>query len=140
MRWGGLNPLAVLAAAISIYAIGFLIYGVLFSEQWMALAGFTEADFAGEEWRMALGPIMPLLTALALAVLIKWAGADTLRDGLRIGLVAWMFFFAAELYEFAYSPAPVGLLLLDSAHLLINCAAAGAILGAWPPGRWPKRA
>ena len=32
MRAGGINWLAVIAAAVAIYAIGFVIYGVLVSE------------------------------------------------------------------------------------------------------------
>ncbi len=43
MRVGGVNVFAVLAAALAIFAIGFVIYGLLFDELWMELAGFTRA-------------------------------------------------------------------------------------------------
>ena len=45
MRSGGINWLAVIAAAVAIYAIGFVIYGLLIpAETWMAWEGMTAED------------------------------------------------------------------------------------------------
>ena len=42
MRSGGINWLAVVDSAIAIYALGFVIYGMLISpEAWMAMSGMT---------------------------------------------------------------------------------------------------
>ena len=47
MRSGGINWLAVLAAAVAVYAIGFVIYGFLIPEEsWMAMSGMTEEQKA----------------------------------------------------------------------------------------------
>ncbi len=45
MRSGGINWLAVLVAAIAIYAIGFVIYGVLIPQDTLtAMMGVSEAE------------------------------------------------------------------------------------------------
>jgi len=142
MRVGGQSILAVLAAAVAIYAIGALIYGLVFSEIWQGLNGYTKDNmatiFAGKEWRMALSPVMPLLVAFGLAVLMGWRGQKGPMVGVQTGLVVGMcFLFASRMYIFVYGPEPEGLLLLDSLHLLAGAIVAGAILGAWPE---PKKA
>jgi hypothetical protein len=131
MRVLGLRPLAVLAAAVAVYATGFLIYGVLFDEQWMAWSGVTQDSFAGQEWRMALSPVMPVLIALGTGLIMRGRGITSWQAGLKLGLMVGLFFLVAgRAYMFVYGTEPVQLLALDSMHLLLNGAAAGAILGA----------
>lgn len=133
MRVAGHNLVAILVAAIVMYGIGALIYGVLFSAQWMALAGYREEDFAGQEWRMALSPIMPLLIAFGVSTAINWRGVGTLAGGLTTGLLVGVFFlFAGRLYAFVYGNEPAGLLAMDTAHLVLIAAVGGAIIGGWP--------
>jgi hypothetical protein len=132
MKFAGLNVVTVLAAAAAIYAIGFLIYGALFSAQWMALAGYTPESFKGLEWRMALSPVMPVLIAIGVGLAVKWRGAKGLGPGVATGAIAALtFLVAGRLYGFTYGTEKVGLLALDSAHLLLNGVAAGAVFGAW---------
>lgn len=131
MRIFGLKLLPVLLSALAIYATGFLIYGVFFSKLWMTLAGYTEASFEGETWRMALGPIMPIMITLGVGFLIKDRNISTLAGGLKLGLLVGIFFLVAgRLYTLAYGIEPVALFALDAVHLLLNAALAGTILGA----------
>jgi Protein of unknown function (DUF1761) len=131
MRVLGLKLVPVIVSSVAIYIVGALIYGLLFSAQWMALAGYTEDSFKGQEWRMALGPIMPILITLGMGLLIKDRGITTLQAGLKLGVMVGIFFLVAtRLYSLAYGTEPVGLFLLDSAHLLLNAVVAGAVLGA----------
>ena len=131
MRVLGIKLVPLIAAAVLIYAVGALIYGVLFSAQWMALSGYTADMLVGEQWRMALSPLMPLMIALGMGLLIKDRGITTLMAGLRLGvMVGFLFLVAARLYHYAYGNEPLGLLLLDCAHLLANAMIAGAVLGA----------
>ena len=126
----GHDLLAVIAAAVAIYIIGFLIYGLLFSDFWMAQYGYTADSFAGHEWKMFLGPIMPVLTALGLAALFQTANATGLKSHIRIGVIAWAgFSLSALLYGFAYGTmVTTGALALDAVHLLLGILAASAIL------------
>jgi hypothetical protein len=126
----GLKPLAVILAAICVYAVGALIYAVLFSQQWMILSGYTEESFKGYEWRMALSPIMPILITVGIGLLMKTQKISGLGGGFKLGaLVGLLFLVPARMYNFAYGIEPPALLGIDSLHLLLNGLVAGAILG-----------
>ncbi|MGE3250363.1 MAG: DUF1761 domain-containing protein [Hyphomonadaceae bacterium] len=132
MRFQGHNALAIVLAAVVMYGIGALIYGVLFSQQWMAMQGVTEDSFAGQEWRMYLSPIMPLLQAIGLSLVIKWRnGAGWVNGALTGFWMALFFVFASRLYMFVYSAEAPGLLGLDTLHLFLINMIGGAIIGAW---------
>jgi hypothetical protein len=131
MRILGLKPLPVVVATIEVYAVGVLIYGVLFSQAWMTMAGYTEASFKGQEWRMALSPIMPLLIVLGIGLVMKGRGVASLGAGAKLGATIGLFFLvAARMYGFTYGIEPAALFALDSVHLILNGVIAGAILGA----------
>lgn len=133
MRVMGHNAFAVLVAAIAIWAIGFLIYAVLFEQQWMSWMGVTEAELQGGESRMIPWmAVMPLLQAIGVSAAVKWRNAHSLMGGLTTGLLLAVFFsIAARMYGWVYSTEATELFGLDSAHFLLTHAAAGAILGAW---------
>ncbi len=132
MRFQGHNVLAVIVAAALMYGVGMLIYGVLFSQQWMALSGVTEDSFTGQEWRVALSPVMPLLLAIGLSLVIKWRNAAGWMGGLATGFwMALFFVFAARLYGFVYSAEPTALLGIDTLHIFLINMIGGAVIGAW---------
>jgi len=133
MRSGGINWLAVIAAAIAIYALGFVIYGILIPEdRLMAMMGSTEADKAVAMSRMTFSPLMPILTAVFIAVLFKWGSVGDAMTGVKwavvIGLASAV---PTLLYGWVYGGADTNMTLIDSAHLLLGHIAAGAILGGW---------
>jgi hypothetical protein len=129
----GDNWLAILAAAAATYAIGFLIYGVFFSKLWMQLSGYTKEQLQPHMWKMAISWIMPILTAIGLALILKLARVDNLATGLVITFQVWFFIVApVRLYSFVYSPERPGLLVMDLIHLLLGTLAAGAVISAWP--------
>ncbi len=128
----GPNWLAIVAAAIAFYAVGFIIYGAVFSKLWMKLSGFTKEQLQPHMWKMAISPIMPILTAIGLAFLFKLLGITTLMGGVELAILIWFFLIlSTRLYSYVYSPERPGLLLMDSTHLLLGYLATGAILGAW---------
>jgi hypothetical protein len=131
MRILGLKPLPTILATIGVYAVGVLIYAVLFDDVWMALSGYTEASFKGQEWRMGLSPVMPILITLGLGLLMKGRGIGSLIGGLKLGVLVGIFFLIpARMYNFVYGIDPAALLAIDALHLLLNGIVAGAILGA----------
>jgi hypothetical protein len=133
MRSGGINWLAVLVAAIAIYAIGFVVYGLLIpAETWMAWEGMSDADMAVGESRMMFGPIMPLMTAIFLAVLFKWGQVASVSTGARwAAVVALASAVPAELYAWVYGIGAIQVTVVDAVHLFLGHVAAGAILGGW---------
>jgi len=133
MRSGGINWLAVLAAAIAVYAWGFIIYGMLIPEEtWMAMSGITDAEKATAMSRMAFSPLMPIMTAVFLAVLFKLGQVTGVSKGAQWALVvALASAIPTGLYGWVYGGMSTDMTMLDSAHLLLGHVAAGAILGGW---------
>jgi len=129
----GDNWLAIAAAAVATYAVGFLIYGALFSKLWMQLSGYTREQLQPHMWKMTVSWIMPVLTAIGLALILKMARVDNLATGLVVTIQVWFFIvLPVRLYSFVYSPERPGLLVMDAIHLLIGTLVAGAIISAWP--------
>jgi hypothetical protein len=132
MRVMGHNVLAIIVAAIAIWAIGFLIYVVLFAEQWTAWMGISEADMETDNGRMPFMVVMPFLQAIGLSLAVKWRNAAGWMGGLTTGVLMAVFFsIAARMYGWVYSFEVNELFGLDSMHFLLTHAAAGAILGVW---------
>jgi len=129
----GDNWVAIIVAAVAIYAIGFIIYGAVFSKLWMQLSGYTKEQLQPHMWKMTVSWIMPILTAIGLAILLKLARVDNLATGVVISFQLFVFIvLPVRLYSFVYSPERPGLLVMDSIHLLLGFLAAGAIISAWP--------
>lgn len=129
-----MNALAILAAAIAIYLIGFVIYGMLIPpESWMAMSGISkdQADAVGMT-RMPYSPIMPVMTAIGLAVLYKWGNVVGLANGIKWAV---MISFASAVptiwYGWVYGVGGAEISMIDSAHLLVGHIVAGAILASW---------
>lgn len=134
MRAGGINWLAVIAAAVAFYAVGFVIYGMLVpQETWMAWEGTSQAEMdAVGGTRMPFGVVMPLMTATFMAVLFKWASVRSAKDGAMWGIViALASAVPAILYGWVYGVGPIEVTAVDSLHLLAGHAVAGAIIGGW---------
>jgi len=133
MRIGGLNILAVLVAAVAIYAIGFVIYGMLIpADQWMAMAGMSESEQATAMTRMPFSVVMPIMTALFMALIFKWAAVSGMASGARWGLVIGLASAVpAMLYGWVYGGLSTDMTMIDVSHLLLGHLAAGAVLGGW---------
>lgn len=133
MRSGGIHWLAVIAAAIAIYALGFVIYGMLVTEEAIvAMTGMTEAEKATALARMAFSPLMPIMTAVFMAIIFKWASVGDAVKGAQWGmLIALASAIPTVLYGWVYGGMATNMTLIDCAHLLLGHIAAGAILGGW---------
>ena len=134
MRSGGINWLAVIVAAIAVYAVGFVIYGLVVpAETWLAWEGDTQAELAAVgDSRMPFGVVMPLMTAIFMAVLFKWGQVAGASNGAKwAAVVALASAVPAEMYAWVYGTGVVEVTLVDSVHLLLGHVVAGAILGGW---------
>jgi hypothetical protein len=133
----GLSPLAVLAGSIAFYFVGFLWYGMLFSEAWMAAEGVTpeQAEGGSPIW-MAGGFLITILQVIGLGLAIKWRGATSLMGAVGTALILWFLLaLPFTLYAYLYLPAHNStLLMIDASHLFVGWIAAGAVLAllkAW---------
>lgn len=133
MRVMGHNVLAIIVAALLIYAIEFVIFAVMISpDQYMAFTGVTADQMQAGQSRMPFGIVPPLLAAIGLSLCIKWRGAQTLQGGAMTGLLlAVVFAFGTSLYGFVYGPHAASYLPVNLGHFLVCWGAAGAVLGVW---------
>lgn len=131
MRMMGHNVLAIVLAAIAIYAIEFVIFAVLMTpEQYTSLSGYPQA--ADSMARMPFGIIPPLLAAIGLSLAVKWRNAPGMMGGLMTGVLMAIFFgVGVSLYSFVYGPNTMNFVLVDVGHFIVCYGVAGAILGAW---------
>ena len=88
----GTNLLGILAATIVFYLLGFLIYGILFSEQWMTLNGITQE--AAEAHADKLGILMwiggigiTLLQVLGISYVLHQSSASVLGTCAKIAAI-----------------------------------------------------
>lgn len=129
--------LGILAATLALYFVGFIWYGLLFADAWMALSGMSEAQ--AEARNAALGPMMfvyGLLISLAQVVglnwLINWAGASRWRKCIEVALVVATFIsFPVLLYGWLYEGHSFAGDILDLGHLAIGYALAGLVLAVF---------
>lgn len=137
-----INWLAVIVAAIIIFALGGLWYSpVLFVKKWIALQGRTEEQMRAE----AASANMPLmyLSAFVCALVQAWAIAlvfkhfdptiaMTAAHGAMFGFLFWLGFAAPTSYATViFSGKPRQLWLIDSAYNLVSFVLAGIILAVW---------
>ncbi len=122
----------ILGVSIVFYAVGFVWYGVLFAEKWMALSGLTPAELANanETLSYVLGYLISLFQAIGLAGVVNLANAKCISSGLKVGALTWVF-FALPLagYNFVYALSPFVLFMIDALHLLIGYLLMGALYG-----------
>ena len=134
MRGGGINGLAVLAAAVAFYAIGFILYGMLIGEEQLAaiMGEDLAAASAQEADRMPFGFLMPLASALFMALIFKWGGVANAATGARWGaVIAIASAIPSVWYRWVYGDFPATMALIDSGHFLLGHVAAGVVLGRW---------
>lgn len=133
MRVMGHNALAIFVAALAMYVIGFVIYGFVLGDAWIAATGYSKEEIETGMSKMPIGFLIPILLATGLSMAVKWRNAPGLIGGVTTGLLVAVFFLIAErLYGYVYSPAGGEVLLgIDVLHTLLIAAVGGAIVGAW---------
>lgn len=137
MRVAGHNALAIIAAAVVMYLIEFVMYGMMIpAETYRALSHVTAEDAAAGMGKMPFGIIGPLIWAIGLSIAIGWKGAKGWQAGAMVGLVTSLFFMiAARFYQWGYGPTGLDFYALDAVHFLLCGAVGGAIIAGWPAGK-----
>lgn len=128
-----LNWLSILVAALSGFVIGGLWYGPLFQKPWMRLTGMTREKGAEASMALTFGGayVLNLVGATGIAILMgDHTGWGT---GLHTGVFTAFFFVATALgVIYLFEQRPFSLWCINAGYQIVNFAAMGAILGAWP--------
>ena len=137
-----INWLAILVAAIVIFALGGLWYSpVLFVKKWLALQNRTveqeraQAASANMPLMYASAVLTALITAWVMAMVFAHIANDmpmNAAQGALLGFLLWLGFAGATSYAMAiFSGKPRQLWLIDSAYNLVSFVLAGIILAVW---------
>jgi hypothetical protein len=128
-----INHMAVWVAAFAFFGWGYLWYGLLFGNQWMASMGKTAADFTPAPtvylWSFILGLILSYATAMALT---RHPEDQTVSQGISFALFMGVALYATQtLNHVIYENIPMSLWIIDTLYTVIGFAIVGAIIGAW---------
>ena len=124
---------SVFVAALSGFVIGSLWYGPLFQKPWMRLSGTSREKGAQASMALTFGGayVLNVIGAIGIALLLGEHGGWA--SGLHAGAFAGFFFVAAALgVIYLFEQRPLGLWCINAGYQVINFAAMGAVLGAWP--------
>ena len=129
------NHLAVLVAVVLQFVLGFLWYGPLFGEPWMAAVGLDmatiEADPAGAgEWITNI--FTAVLSMYVLAWLFTRIPVTSLVQGLLIGLLlGFAFVLMSNMTSGMFAKDPYELAWITGGFTTVGLGVGGAVLGAW---------
>jgi len=127
-----LNWLAILVATIAGFALGALWYGPLFGDAWLNALGKTADDIQPSPGPFVISFFTALITAVALALLIKALGIATVGGGIGIGLLVGVGFIATAMAsDSAFCGWGLNLWLIQSGYRVLYSVVIGAILAVW---------
>jgi hypothetical protein len=118
-----LNPVGILVASVLFYLVGFLWYGFLFMDAWMAAEGLVADDAAGQSPIYMLGGfLITVMQVVGLAIILKWRGVTGIAEAAKTALLLWaLIALPFTMYAFLYLPAHnATLLMIDASHLLVG--------------------
>ena len=130
----GTSLVGIIAATIVLYFVGFLWYGFLFSEPWLAAAGLTEAE--AKAIGDGLGPMMfvygiliTLVQVFGLNYILQQSSASVLGTCVKIcATIAILIALPIMAYASLYEGRPISGLGIDLGHILIGYCLVGAVL------------
>ena len=135
-----LNWAAVAVSVIAAFAIGLVwfappVLGAVWARQVTQYAGISEADVtSGAAKSTALLPwfVATAVNVVVLALAVEATGANSLADGIALGVVLCLGFGAAlSSWPSIFARLPRTWWLLNCGAALLMNVVAGAILGAW---------
>lgn len=127
--------LHVVGAAFAYFALGGLWYSpVLFAKPWMRALDRKPEELGSPAIAMSVAALACLVSCIALAHLIGWAGFHGAAGGLKIGLVAGVGLVAVTSISDALFVATHWIVwALGAAYRAIGLALAGLIIGLGTP-------
>ncbi len=130
-RLSGVNLLGVLLAGFAMWIIGYVWYGLVFGEAWMAASGWTAAMFEGQSpiW-MVGGFVLSLVLAFGLGWHMKQKSITVTKTAVLFGLwLSLLIGVPLMAYGYIYSPGhSLELFAINASHTVVTFVAACAVL------------
>lgn len=131
------NWWAIVVSAIVFFLLGWLWYGVLFRNAWLAAVGNTQAQMPAASatlYPFVVSIFMAFFLAYGLARILSWRGDYTPWRGAFIGISTGLLFFGTMTWmDYAYEMRGVALGLINVGYVVVGMGIIGLMLGAWPP-------
>ena len=127
------NVLAVLAAAVLQWLVGWLWYGVIFGKTYRSLVGAPEGEKPSNMGGvMTLIFIGNLILSFALAEIVYISRVSTVTMGMYVGVVCGLGFVVPPLMALHVSEKkPFKLFGIHATYWLIAMALSGSLLACW---------
>lgn len=135
MQFAGLNGYAVVLAAVLAFMFGWLWYGMLFSDAWLAAVGKSRGEVKEEApspTPFIISFIGLIIMGLVLAVFLGYLGPGqvTAGNGVLAGTLAWLGFVITTMtINNVFRSAKLALTLIDGGHWLGVLLLQGAVIG-----------
>ncbi len=126
----GLKLIPVALATIAFWMLGYVWYGVVFMNAWMAGHGLTADDASGFDIYMVGGILTTFVQVVGIGLVLKWRSAADLGSALKTAVTLWLVFgLPITMYAYLYLPAHNStLLMIDASHLLVGWVVSAAIM------------
>lgn len=126
----GTNLLGILAAGLVFWFLGWIWYGMVFSEMWHALTGVPKPAEDTMDPKIMLGGIVgSIAMALGLAYILQQSSASRLATCAKIcAIVSLLIGLPLMAMDNLYQGEPLKLLALDYGYVLVGFALMGVIL------------
>jgi hypothetical protein len=135
--WPELNLFAVIVAGLAAFFLGAVWYMALFGKLWVKFNGYTPEQVAAMQKarppQVFFGTMLFAywLMATMMGFLCVWVKADTLMDGVCVGLVVWGVAQAIALTTYISGDKRIEVYMLDGAYQLCFLVMTGVIMTLW---------
>ncbi len=131
----GLNLIAIIVATLIYYFVGFLWYGFLFMEPWMASQGLSADNDPGNPLWMIGGFLITIPQVIGVGKAMQWRKVSSLGGAIGTALLLWVMFAVPFVhYEYLYVPAHNAvLLMIDMSHFLVGFVLSAIIFKLFKP-------
>jgi hypothetical protein len=131
-----INYLEILVAAIAAFVFGGLWYGPLFGKTWQKWMGITKKEMKSMKLSatkaMIMGFVVTLIAAFAASLFVNSLGIFNAAGAVQLAFWAWLAFaMPINIGAYLWENRPIKLIVLTSAHRLIELFIIIAILAYW---------
>lgn len=126
----GLKLIPVLLATLAFWILGFVWYGFLFMDAWMAGHSLTADDAGGFDIYMVGGILTTFLQVVGIGLVLKWRNVGDIGAAAKTTGILWVLIaLPIVMYAYLYQPAHNStLLMIDAFHLLVGWLVSAAVL------------
>ena len=130
--FGAVNYLAVLAAAVASFMLGWIWYSGLFGKAWAKETGKSMDQMANPAKAMMLDFVAIVITSFSLELLVIFLGVVKVTGGLKLGLLCGIGISAMTILpDFIYENRSMKLFSITAAYQTLSMVVMSVILSVW---------